>query len=186
MTPDDPSPQTARYGSVAISLHWLVAVLIVAAFYLGWIMTDIPGFTPAKLRYFAWHKWIGVTTFALSMYRLSWRVTNSPPSLPDTVSTWQRKGANAVHGVLYALMLAIPATGYFYSSASGIQVVYLGVLPLPVVIGPNESLKVLLRICHVGLNYGLLTLVVLHVAAALKHHLIDRDGLLSRMLPFVK
>lgn len=186
MTPDDHSPQTARYGGVAISLHWSIAILIVVAFYLGWIMTDIPGFTPAKLRYFSWHKWIGVTVFALSIYRLSWRVINSPPSLPETVSAWQKIGANAVHGVLYALMLAIPVTGYFYSSASGIQVVYLGIVPLPVVIGPNEALKVFLRISHVSLNYVLLALVVLHVMAALKHHLVDRDGLLTRMLPFVK
>ncbi|OYD60490.1 UNVERIFIED_ORG: cytochrome b561 [Burkholderia sp. CF145] len=186
MTPGESSPQTIRYGTVAISLHWLIAVLIVVAFYLGWIMTDIPGFTPVKLRYFSWHKWIGVTVFAFSLYRLSWRVVNPPPSLPETVSAWQRRGANVVHGLLYVLMLAIPLTGYFYSSASGIQVVYLGIVPLPVIVGPNEALKVFSRICHVSLNYVLLTLVVLHVSAAIKHHLVDHDGLLMRMLPFVK
>jgi cytochrome b561 len=80
----------------------------------------------------------------------------------------------------------IPISGYLYSSAAGIQVVYLGIVPLPTLIRPDTALKAMLRIVHIWLNYTLLALVTVHVLAALKHHFIDRDGLLARMIPFLK
>jgi cytochrome b561 len=83
-------------------------------------------------------------------------------------------------------MLVIPASGYLYSSAAGIQVVYLGLVPLPTIIGPNAALKVTLKMVHIYLNYTLLVLVVMHVLAALKHQFVDRDGLLARMIPFLR
>ena len=104
----------------------------------------------------------------------------------QTGLTWEDKAANLAHFLLYLLMLVIPASGYLYSSAAGIQVVYLGVLPLPTIIGPDKALKATLRIVHVALNYTLLFFVVMHVLAALKHHFVDRDGLLGRMLPFLR
>jgi len=177
---------TDRYSRTAISLHWLIALLIVCGFYLGWIMTDIPGFTPTKLKYFSWHKWIGVTVFALAVIRVLWRSTHKAPTMPRRIPAWQKGFAHLVHFLLYALMLIIPASGYLYSSAAGIQVVYLGLLPLPTIIGPDAALKVTLRLVHIYLNYTLLVLVVLHVLAALKHQFIDRDGLLARMIPFLR
>jgi cytochrome b561 len=176
----------ASYSGPAIALHWLIALLIVCGFALGWVMTDIPGFTPTKLKYFSWHKWIGVTVFALAVLRVLWRATHRPPPLPAAMSPLQQGAAHAVHGLLYVLMLAIPATGYLYSSASNIPVVYLGIVPLPRLIDPDPVLKETFKAIHVSLNYVLLALVVLHVLAAVKHQLIDRDGLLSRMLPFLK
>jgi cytochrome b561 len=98
----------------------------------------------------------------------------------------QRIGAHVVHMLLYVLMLAIPVTGYLYSSASNIPVVYLGIVPLPRLIDPDPLLKETLKTLHISLNYVLLTLVGLHVFAVVKHQLMDRDGLLSRMLPFAK
>jgi cytochrome b561 len=174
-----------RYSATAIGLHWLIALLIVCGFYLGWIMTDIPGFTPTKLKYFSWHKWIGVTVFMLAVLRVIWRATHSAPPMPD-MPRWQIGVAHLTHFLLYVLMLVIPASGYLYSSAAGLQVVYLGVLPLPTIIGPDKALKATLRLVHIALNYTLLVLVAMHVLAALKHHFIDRDGLLGRMLPFSK
>jgi cytochrome b561 len=188
----EPAPMSSRsaapvrYSGPAIALHWLIAVLIVSGFYLGWIMTDIPGFTPTKLKYFSWHKWIGVTVFALAVIRVLWRATHRAPALDAATPLWQKAAAHLVHGLLYVLMLAIPVSGYLYSSAAGIQVVYLGIVPLPTLIGPDQALKGTLRTVHVLLNYTLLTLVVLHVAAALKHQFVDRDGLLARMLPFLR
>ncbi|WP_153101304.1 cytochrome b [Paraburkholderia hayleyella] len=176
----------ASYTRPAIALHWLIALLIVCGFALGWVMTDIPGFTPTKLRYFSWHKWIGVTIFALAVVRVIWRATHAAPPLPAATPPWQRAAAHLAHLALYLLMLVIPLSGYLYSSAANVPVVYLGLVPLPRLIAPDAELKVLLKTVHVVLNYSLLVLVVMHVAAALKHQWIDRDGLLSRMIPFLK
>ena len=175
-----------HYSGTAVALHWLIALLIVCGFYIGWIMTDIPGFTPTKLKYFSWHKWIGVTVFVLAVARVLWRATHRAPALDSATPAWQKAAAHLVHGLLYVLMLAIPLSGYFYSSAAGIQVVYLGIVPLPTFIGPDQALKAILRTVHVLLNYTLLALVGMHVLAALKHQFVDRDGLLARMIPFLK
>ncbi|WGS42659.1 cytochrome b [Burkholderia sp. JSH-S8] len=175
----------SRYTHTAIALHWLIALLIVGGFALGWVMTDIPGFTPTKLKYFSWHKWIGVTVFALAILRVLWRATHMPPP-PPAMPLLQRIGAHGVHLLLYVLMLVIPVTGYLYSSAANIPVVYLGIVPLPTLIGPDPVLKETFKTLHVSLNYILLALVALHVLAVVKHQLFDRDGLLSRMLPFAK
>ncbi|CAB3666685.1 Cytochrome b561 [Paraburkholderia sediminicola] len=175
-----------HYSGTAVALHWLIALLIVCGFCIGWVMTDIPGFTPTKLKYFSWHKWIGVTVFVLAVARVLWRATHRAPSLDSATPTWQKAAAHLVHGLLYVLMLAIPVSGYFYSSAAGIQVVYLGIVPLPTLIGPDQALKAILRTVHVLLNYTLLALVAMHVLAALKHQFVDRDGLLARMIPFLR
>lgn len=174
------------YTPTAVAFHWVIALLIAGAFTIGWIMTDIPGFTPQKLRYFSWHKWIGVTVFALALARIVWRLTHPAPVLPGHMSRWQRAAAHAVHGLLYVLMIAVPVTGYLYSSAANVPVVYLGLVPLPRIIAPDPTLKEWLKTAHVTLDYGLAALIAAHVLAALKHQWIDRDGLLARMIPFLK
>ena len=171
------------YTRTAIGLHWLIAALIVAAFSLGVTMVDIPGLTPTKLKYFSWHKWLGVTILALACVRLLWRLTHPAPPYLDSMPAWQRKAAHSLHLLLYVLIIAIPLSGYFYSLAAGVPVVYLGILPLPVLIDADPELKVLLKQLHYALNMTLLAAVILHVAAALKHHFIDRDDTLRRMLP---
>lgn len=172
-----------RYTRPAILFHWLIALLIVAAFALGLTMVDIPGLTPTKLKYFSWHKWMGVTVFGFACLRLLWRLTHRAPPHPDSMPAWQKNAAHALHGLLYVLIFAIPLSGYFYSLASGVPVVYLGVLPLPAFIAPDPGLKAILKQVHYMLNMVLLGAVSLHLLAALKHHFIDRDGVLKRMLP---
>src|ERR1700743_2092732 len=125
------------YTRTAIAFHWLIALLIVCGFALGWVMTDIPGFTPTKLRYFSWHKWIGVTVFALAVFRILWRATHASPPMPRRMPTWQRGAAHLTHLLLYLLMIAIPVSGYLYSSAANVPVVYLGLIPLPRLIAPD-------------------------------------------------
>lgn len=175
-----------RYSLPAILLHWLIALLIIAAFALGLVMTNIPGLTPTKLRYVSWHKWLGVTVLGLAMLRLLWRLATRPPPLPATTPRWQQQAAGLMHGLLYLLLLAVPVSGYAFSMAAGVKVVYLGMLPLPDLIGPSPALKPLLRELHYWLDMSLAALVALHLGAALKHHFIDRDGLLARMSPFTK
>jgi cytochrome b561 len=174
------------YTTTAIALHWIIAALIAAGFSLGWTMTRIPGITPDKLRFFSWHKWIGVTVLALALTRIVWRATHLAPPLPANMSAWQRCAANAVHIALYLLMIAIPVSGYLYSSAANVPVVYLGIVPLPKLIAPDSALKAWLKTVHIVLDYALFVLVLGHAAAAVKHEWIDRDGLLRRMLPFLK
>jgi cytochrome b561 len=177
------SPAIGRYSGVAIGLHWLVAGAIIATFPLGLYMADLP-LSPRKLQLVSYHKWIGVTVFALMCVRLAWRLTHRPPSPLPTMPAWQRRAAFVVHWALYVLLLAIPVSGWTYSSAAGVPTVYLGLWQLPDLVAKDKALADLLRLAHVALNFILLALVVAHVAAALKHHFVDRDGLLARMRPW--
>jgi cytochrome b561 len=179
---------TARgvtYAAPAIVLHWLVFALICGGFALGLTMTDLP-FSPLKLKYYSWHKWTGVSIFLLAVARAAWRLGHPAPLLPATMPVWQRRAAAVSHALLYALILVIPLSGWLYSSAAGVTTVYFGVLPLPDLLGRDKALAETLKSVHVTLNYTLLVLVVVHAAAALKHHFGDHDDVLVRMLPFVK
>lgn len=172
-----------RYTKIAVLLHWLIALMIISAFALGVTMVDIPGITPTKLKYFSWHKWLGVTVLALASARLLWRLTHAAPAYPDSMPDWQKRIAHGLHGLLYVLMFAIPVTGYFYSLAAGVPVVYFGVLPLPVLMDASEVWKPILKQVHYALNITLLATFAVHAAAALKHLFVDRDGMFRRMLP---
>jgi len=176
--------QPTRYASTAIFLHWLSAFLIVAAFPLGVTMHELP-LSPLKLQLYSYHKWLGVTILLLVAVRLAWRAGHTPPPLPASIPLWQQRAAHTLHGMLYLLLLAIPLSGWLMSSAKGFQTVYLGVLPLPDLIGKDKALGELLTEIHETLNFALLALVIAHVGAALKHHFIDRDDILTRMMPFI-
>jgi len=170
-----------RYDGVAIALHWLIAAIVVAGFTLGVSMVDLP-LSPRKLQWYAWHKWIGITVFLLSCARLGWRWRHPAPR-PPAMPAWQQRAARVSHLLLYALLVVIPLSGWLYSSATGVQVVYLGLIPLPDAVPKDKTLATVLRLVHVTLNFTLLTLVCVHAAAALKHHFVDRDNVLVRMLP---
>jgi len=175
------SGETLRYGTMAIVLHWLTALLIVCGFTLGLTMVGLP-ISRQKLQWYAWHKWIGITVFLLTCVRLAWRLGHPAPALPG-MPAWQARAATALHRALYALLLLIPVSGWLYSSATGIQVVYLGLVPLPNLVAKDRQVAAVLLAVHQTLNFTLLALVCLHTAAALKHHFVDRDAVLARMLP---
>lgn len=175
---------TDRYTKTAVILHWLIALLIFVAFPLGLYMHDLP-LSPNKLRLYSYHKWIGVTVFLFAVIRVFWRSTHRPPLLPDTMRRWEKIAAESVHYLLYALIFIVPVTGWLMSSAKGFQTVWFGVLPLPDLVGKNKELGDLLHEVHEILNYIMLGLVVAHVGAAIKHHLIERDDVLTRMVPFL-
>lgn len=171
----------ARYGNVAIVFHWLLALAILGAFALGLYMADLP-LSPTRLKLFNWHKWLGVSILALSALRLLWRLTHRPPAaLP--MPAWQARGAHAVHGLLYLLFFLLPLSGWAYSSAAGFPVVWFGVLRLPDFVPADKALAAVLKERHETLAWLLAIVVLAHVAAALKHQLVDKDGLLLRMLP---
>lgn len=187
------------YTRTAIALHWAVAVLIFAGFGLGLTMTDMP-FSPQQLKFYSWHKWIGITVFALAAWRLLWRLNHQAPALPPHMPAWQQRAAHASHHLLYALFFAVPIAGWLFSSAKGIQTVYLGYLPLPDLLskeigniallagdaGKPFTVAELLRLTHKTLNYLMGLLVVMHIATAIKHHFIDRDDVMMQMIPALK
>jgi cytochrome b561 len=172
------------YNRGAIALHWITALLIVANLLLGLSMVGLP-ISPRKLSWYLVHKSIGITIFLLTSLRLVWRLARPHPA-PVPMPAWQRRAAAASHALLYVLLFVIPVTGWLYSSATGVQVVYLGLVPLPDLLHKNRALGDVLRLVHVDLVALLFTVVCLHVAAAVRHHLVDRDTVLARMLPFVK
>lgn len=174
-----------RYGAPAIVLHWLVAALVLLTIPLGIYMADLP-LSPQKLKLYSYHKWIGVTVFGLAVVRVLWRLTHAAPPLDPALPAWQRKAAHAVHGLLYVLILAIPLSGWIYSSAVGVPTVYLGLWQLPDLVTRDRELADSLKAVHMTLAYGLAALVLVHLLAALKHHFIDRDGVLARMVPFIR
>ena len=177
--------EASGYTRTAISLHWLIALLIFVAFPLGVYMHDLP-LSPDKLKLYSYHKWMGITVLMLAAIRLSWRATHRPPPLPATMPSWEKLTAQSVHVLLYVLLFAIPRSGWLMSSAKGFQTVWFGVLPLPDLVGKDKELGDLLKGIHEALNFALLGLVIAHVAGALKHHFIEHDDILARMLPFLR
>ena len=177
----DKSEAADRYGMPAIALHWVTALLIVCGFTLGVSMVDLP-LSRQKLQWYAWHKWIGITVFLLACARLLWRLGHPAPE-PPAMPAWQKRAAAWTQGALYLLIIAIPISGWLYSSATGVQVVYLGLVPLPDLLADDRKTAIVLRGVHLTLNFTLAALVCVHAAAALKHHFVDRDTVLARMLP---
>ena len=174
-----------RYTGLAIGLHWLIAVAITGSFALGLYMHELP-LSPQKLRLYSWHKWAGVTIFVVVAVRLGWRLLHRPPGLPAAMPAWQRTVATATHVLLYLLMFAVPLSGWLMSSAKGFQTVWFGILPLPDLLAKNAELGKLLAEVHELLNFGMAALVIAHLGAALKHHFMDRDDVLARMLPALR
>jgi cytochrome b561 len=182
--PFDTGTSSQSYTQVAIALHWVIATVILCNLALGLYMHDLP-LSPLKLRLYSYHKWIGITILMLVVLRLAWRLSHRVPSLPPAMPPWQRSAATVSHVMLYVLTLMIPISGWLLSSAAGVKVMYLGVLPIPDLIGKDKALADQLKLTHEWLNYLMLLVIALHVAAALKHHFIDRDDVLMRMLPWV-
>lgn len=175
MTPDP----TSKYTTPAIAMHWLLALLLLTTFFVGIYMNNLP-VSPQRLKMINWHKWAGVMVLVLSALRLLWRLRNRPPS-ELLMPAWQKRAAKLTHGALYLLFFAVPLSGWAYSSAAGFPIVWFGVLPLPDFVAANRAVAEAIKPLHGWLAGALATLVVAHVAAALKHQFIDRDGLLSRM-----
>ena len=185
-----------HYTSVAIVLHWLIAALVVGLIIAGLSMTKIDAL-PRALRFemIQMHKSIGLTVLALTLARVIWRLSHRPPPLPVAMPAWQKTVSTLTHGAFYVLLLALPVSGYLMVSASawGVPTFYFGVIEVPHFPGfaeltpeAKKPIEGLFKETHEILAFGAIALVVLHVGAALRHHFVDKDAVLTRMAPWLR
>jgi len=169
------------FGSVTKSLHWVMAALFITVFSIGWYMDFLP-LGMAKLEWMSRHKSLGITILSLAVLRIVWRLYEPTPKALSAHKL-ERLAAKLGHLGLYAVMIAMPLSGWMMSSAANFPVSVFGLFTLPNLVAPNKELFETLRTVHWGLSWAIAVLVGTHVAAALKHHFIDRDATLRRMLP---
>ena len=182
-----------RYGAVAIALHWTIAVLIVGLIAVGVYMHELPLSHPDKFKLYQLHKSFGITVLLLSLARLVWRLTHPAPPLPDDMADWEKGIARATHFIFYALIIVTPLVGWAMVSASvfNIDTKLFGVIPwphLPVLstLENKEPVEEALKGAHELLGFAITGLLALHIAAALKHHFVNKDDVLTRMIPFLR
>ena len=171
-----------EWGSVSMALHWLVVVLILMMAVIGLTMGDLPN-GPDKIWVYALHKSIGITILVLVVLRLAWRLYAGAPAAVAGTPGWQERTASLTHWALYALLLAMPLSGWVLNSASGFPLQWFGLFNLPPLAGRDHDLHELAEEVHELLFWILVALVVAHAAAAFYHHLFQRDATLARMLP---
>jgi cytochrome b561 len=174
---------TEKYGPIAQLFHWTIVVLIIAQFVLAQRADDLPR-GAALLATLALHKSIGITILGLAILRLVWRWMNAVPAIPPGTPRWQHAAAKISHAALYALLLLQPLFGWMMSSARNFRVSWFGLFTLPDLVSPNKQAYEFFHEVHEVLGTTLLVLAIVHAAAALKHHFIDRDEVLMRMLPW--
>ena len=173
-----------RYSTVSLILHWLIAVLVVTQIVLIQAHEATDG--PISREFVNIHKSVGLSILMLTLVRLGWRVANPAIPLPDAMPRWQKLLARTNHVLFYVLLIAMPLVGWAASSAAGRDIVWFGLFEWPLLpIGGGRETADQLMDVHEAAAKLLIFLVVLHIAGALKHHFIDRDNVLHRMLPFI-
>jgi cytochrome b561 len=190
--------ETKRYTTVAIALHWVIGILLIGMVFYGWYMDDLRGALRAGTEgvtrdqvVFAYnaHKTTGMLILLLSFGRLGWRLMHKAPPMPAGMKSWEQMVAKGTHIGLYALMVVLPLVGWLAASTSELPTQLFNnpdlILPrLPV--SQDHDFHELVGEVHAKGAWALLILTGLHFAAALKHQFLDKDGLMARMLPFLK
>ena len=172
-----------RWGPVSQALHWLIVLMILGLAIAGLVMGELPK-TPKYFWVYTAHKSMGLTVLALVLVRIGWRLYAGAPKPVAGTPTWQERIASATHWMLYALILAMPLSGWLYDSASGLRPFrWFGLFDVPKLTAPNDALRDASHAAHEWLFWVLVALVALHAAAAFYHHLFLRDATLTRMLP---
>lgn len=174
-----------RYGAIAILLHWTMAILVIGLAALGLYMVALPdvGFNTSKITLIVSHKEVGLSVLVLLAARLAWRAAQALPRLAPLVPDWQKITARFVHLSFYALMFALPMTGWLMSSAAGIPVSFFGLFTLPDYLRPDDYLFRRFIEIHKWLGYVLIVCIFVHAGAALRHHFVFKDDTLRKMLP---
>ncbi len=168
------------YGSVSRLFHWAIAAIYIGLFYVAYTMMDMPN-SPEKFGLYGWHKSFGVLVFILALARIIWRWSNPVPQAEPGTQSWQYHCAQLAHYGLYALMLAMPLSGYIMSTVGGHDVSLFG-LKLPSLLAQDPSLMGTARQAHTLLSQAIMGLVGVHVLAGLWHHLVRKDRTLTRMI----
>jgi cytochrome b561 len=171
-----------RWGLVARILHWGMFLLFGVTVFIGFYMVDLPrGF--AKYQVYSRHKSLGITLLVLAVMRWLWRLIDTAPGRP-VMPRWQSIMSSAMVAALYVVMLVIPLSGWLYNSAAGFPLQWFGYIHWPALLDANPSIKVIARQVHEAAVYIFMGLLLVHIAAACKHHWVDRDDIMRRMLPF--
>lgn len=182
-----------RYSTVAIVLHWAIAILLIYNLYLGLTYENAHGL--AKFTVLQLHKSVGFTVLGLAILRLVWRMLRNPPAFADHMKPWEKLAAHATHWVFYGIIFVMPVTGWIVVSASptNIPTLLYKKLPFPhlgfihgLPMATRRVVEADVGTVHVFLAFFTMALIVLHVAAALKHQFWDKDGILYRMAPFLR
>lgn len=168
------------WGWPARWLHWIMALLILAMFVLGWTMVSMPT-SPLRLRLYLWHKSTGLLLLALALVRIAWRVANRAPAPPAGTTVREHRLAQAAHLALYLLMILMPLAGWVIHSASGFTMRWFGWFRVPAIAPADKTLQTAAEAVHLGLFWILAAVLVLHVGAAVYHHFVRRDDVLTRM-----
>jgi cytochrome b561 len=173
---------TARaWGSVARAFHWIVAALIFVQFTLGWVADEWHR-SPTKVDLFVWHKSTGILILTIVVLRLAWRAATRTPEPPAESSRIERIAAAASHALLYVTMIGLPMSGWVINSAANFPLKLFWLVPLPAITAPSKAVQHLAEEVHETLGWTLAALVTIHVAAALRHHFVKRNDVLTRML----
>ena len=171
-----------RWGPVSQALHWTIVLLILGQGIVGLVMTELRN-SPGKVEVYALHKSVGLTLLALALLRLLWRWYAGTPRHVPGMPRWQQRAADLSHYGLYALLFAIPLSGWVLNSAAGFPLQWFGLFSVPAITGKDHALHELAEELHEWLFWGLVALALVHASAAVHHHLFRRDATLARMLP---
>lgn len=171
-----------RWGAVSQGFHWVIVVLLVVMAYLGLTMTDLPN-SAHKANVYALHKSIGLTILVLVALRLAWRLYAGRPTEVVGMPAWQHRIASLTHAALYVLLFAIPLSGWVINSTSGFPLRWFGLVRVPAIAPRDVALNHLSKTTHEVLFWILVATAAAHAAAAIYHHVVQRDATLARMLP---
>ncbi len=170
-----------RFGLVSKLLHWLIAIGIAGLIWLGWWMVGLSYYDPWYNAGLELHKAFGLIVLALVFAKFSWQIANRPPGPSAHAKPWERTASGAMHWVLYAVMFALPVTGYVITTAAGQGVSVFGLFDVPAILPESETLRDTATAIHYYVSYGAIALILGHAGAALKHHFVDKDDTLIRM-----
>lgn len=171
-----------RYGLISKTLHWALAVLIISLIWLGWYMVGLSYYDRWYNATLSLHKSFGLLALALAIINVGWHLYSRPPADVATLKLWERIGAEVTHFMLYVLMLAIPLSGYLVSTSAGQSIAFFSWVDIPALYPIDDRLRDFAIEVHYYMAYGAVALVIVHILGALKHHFIDRDATLLRII----